>query len=136
MKKNIFSGAVMVAFLGLFFLPDISWAAGLVPCGTGDEPCTLCHLIQGFSNLVKYLLGLLVTISLAGLFFAGVMYIVSAGDDGMMKTAKDFAKACLIGFVVVLCAWLIINVALWAISNNLTQVTGKSNWYSFSITCK
>lgn len=131
MKKNIFSGLAIIIFAGFLFMPNISWAASLVPCGSGDTACTLCDLISGFSNLVTYLLNTLVIISLAGLFFSGVMYVVSAGDDGMMKTAKEFATACLKGFVIVLCAWLIINVTFWVISIKSDMGIGKEHWWSF-----
>lgn len=137
MKKNVFRVLGLTIFGTLFFVPEIMWAAkeGLVPCGTGEIACTLCDLIVGFSKLTKYLLGLLVTISIAGLFLAGVMYIISAGDDGMMKSAKDFAKACLIGFAIVLGAWLIVSIALWVVSANFSEI-GKTDWYSFDINCK
>lgn len=130
MKKNIFRGLGLIMFGSLLFAPGVIWA-DLVPCGKGATACTLCDLIVGFSNLTKYLLGLLVTISIAGLFFAGVMYIISAGDDGMMKSAKDFAKACLMGFVIVLGAWLIVSIALWVVAANFGNI-GHSNWYTFS----
>jgi hypothetical protein len=72
-------------------------------------------------------------VTLAGLFFSGVMYIISAGDDGMMTSAKNFAKACLIGFAVVLGAWLIVNVTMWVISAQMLNIQ-HLNWYEFHCT--
>jgi uncharacterized membrane protein len=47
----------------------------------------------------------------------GVLYIVSAGDQGLMKTAKSGITASLIGFAIMLCAWLIVNVVLTVLVN-------------------
>jgi len=106
-------------------------SGGLVPCGTGSTPCTLCDFIVGFSNLTKYLLGLAVTIALAGITFAGIMYVISSGDEGLITTSKNFLKASISGFVIVLCAWLIVNVAMWALSAKTDLNIGKTNWYTF-----
>ena len=42
----------------------------------------------------------------------GILYIVSAGNEGLMKTAKSGMLAALIGFAIMLTAWLIVNVLL------------------------
>lgn len=100
--------------------PEPSWT-GLVPCGrntgTAEEqaPCTLCHLIVGFQRLVQYGMYMVVTLALVGMFFAGVMYMVSSGDEGMMTQAKGFLKVSLIGFSVVIAGWLIVNVTMWVL---------------------
>lgn len=105
---------------------------GLIPCGNpGQEACTLCHFVIGFHNLIEFLLKLAVTAALAGIFFAGVMYIISSGDETMMTSAKNFAKASVVGFTVVLGAWLIVNVTMWALSAKPGLGIGKTNWYTF-----
>lgn len=112
---------------------------GLVPCGNGNDPCTLCHFIIGFYNMVSVMLKLVVTAALAGIFISGVMYIISSGDETMMTGAKNFLKASVIGFVVVLGAFLIVNVTMWALSakdSNGDGVSdmgvGQAGWFSFT----
>lgn len=129
---SLFFIAILL-FVGLH--ANATHAAGLVPCGNnadGSDRCNLCYLIVGFHGLVTFLLGLLVTVALAGIFFAGVMYIVSAGDEGMMTTAKNFARASVTGFAVVLGAWLIVNVVMWAMSARTDLGISQSNWYTFN----
>jgi len=100
--------------------PAPSWT-GIVPCGrntgTAEEmaPCTLCHLVVGFQRLVQYGMYMVVTLALVGIFFAGVMYMVSTGDENMMTQAKGFLKVSLIGFAVVIGGWLIVNVTMWVL---------------------
>lgn len=51
-------------------------------------------------------------VAIAVIVAMGIFYIVSTGDEGMMQTAKGGIKAALIGFAVMLAAWLIVNTVL------------------------
>lgn len=125
----IISGVFSILLLPSFVSADVSTPApiwtGVVPCGRNSDdpktsedesaPCTLCHLVVGFQRLVQYGMYMVVTLALVGIFCAGVMYIVSSGDEGMMTQAKGFLKVSLIGFSVVIGAWLIVNVTMWVL---------------------
>jgi hypothetical protein len=111
----------------------IGLAGGLVPCGNNvdgtNDACTLCHFVIGFQNLVNFMLKLVVTVGFVGIFASGVLYIISAGDEKMIGSAKSALTASLVGFAIVLGAWLIVNVTLWVFSANLDMQTG-GNWYT------
>jgi len=110
-------------------------AAGLVPCGgTGEAPCTLCDLIIGIYEIISWLRNILVAVAFVAIFIAGIMYVISSGDEEMMKRAKGFLSTSLIGFTIVLCAWLIVNTIMWSLSTNEDLGIGQKNWYTF--TCK
>ncbi len=133
MKKlfsNLLGAVIIFSFLSILLLPsfasaDVSTPApiwtGVVPCGRNSgtaaemAPCTLCHLVVGFQRLVQYGMYMAVTLALVGIFCAGVMYMVSSGDENMMTQAKGFLKVSLIGFSVVIGAWLIVNVTMWVL---------------------
>ncbi len=133
-RTNKILMVLLPVFLASFSIAD---ASGIVPCGNpGQSACNLCDLIIGFHTLVGFLSGLLVTVALAGIFFAGVMYIVSSGDEGMMTSAKNFAKASVIGFAFVMGAWLIVNVTMWALSVRPDLGIKQTNWYTFDCTSK
>lgn len=93
-------------------------ASGLVPCGrtTGDSdqqsPCTLCHLFWGIRNIINFAMRVLTFLAFTCLVIAAIIYIVSAGNDSIMSTAKGFIKNILFGFAIVLLAWLMINVVI------------------------
>lgn len=138
-KKNL---TILFFTLTLVFLPLFSAQAGLVPCGlhsgTPEEmaPCTLCHLIIGIYEIFTWFKNILITVAAVGIFIAGVMYIISAGNEEMMKRAKSFLATSLIGFTIVLCAWLFVNVTMWALStedgtDNALNI-GRTNWYTFT----
>jgi len=132
----IFFGIILFAFSSSVFaqIPKIEPTGGVVPCGTeaNPQPCTLCHLVVGFHNIVQYGLFLITIIALAGVTFAGVMYVLSSGNESMITSSKNFLKASVIGFAVVLAAWLIINQVLLSISAKPDLGIEAINWYTFN----
>jgi hypothetical protein len=103
---------------GSLIFPLSTDAAPLVPCGRSDQGgqmCTLCHLIIGIKGIIDYGLKIMVILGITMLVIAGIVYIVSAGDEGMMTTAKGLLKNAVIGFAIILGAWLIVNTVLWII---------------------
>lgn len=116
----------------LAFVPVSVDAASLVPCGKKvddpdtalpvDEslPCTVCHIILGGEGLISWGLGIMTVIAITVAFAMAVLYVVSSGDQGMMQTAKGGILAALIGFGVMLSAWLIVNVVLTVFADTET----------------
>lgn len=154
MKKlfsNLLLAVIIFSFLSVLLLPSFANAqvstpepkwTGVVPCGRNSDdtntpedesaPCTLCHLIVGFQRLVQYGMYMVVTLALVGIFFAGVMYIVSSGDENMMTQAKGFLKVSLIGFSVVIGGWLIVNVTMWVLGARGDLGIGIEKWNKFT----
>lgn len=133
--KKILAISAFIFICMIFLYPSTSALAadgGLIPCGNGEnDPCTLCHFVIGFQGVVDKLVSLVITIALAGIFISGVMYVISAGDDTMMKNAKSGLTASAIGFAIVMGAWLIVNVSIWVLGAKIDVVTGKK-WYEIS----
>ncbi len=101
---------------------DESKVGHLVPCARHcdnpatpndeTEPCSVCHLIVLGHNIVEYVVFISVFIAFAVIVFAGVMYVVSAGNQGMITSAKAALKAALFGMAFVLAAWVIVNTII------------------------
>jgi hypothetical protein len=140
MKKT--ENKIIAKIFILFFLLIISFsviqsvfAAGeLVPCGVGTDAegkgkadCTLCHLVIGFNNIYNYFFAILLAATTLVVVVAGVMYMVSSGDKGMIEKAKSALTYALTAMILALTAWLIINATLSALG-----YTKVSNWWTFS----
>ena len=107
--------------LTLALMPLDARAASLVPCGKSasagvpaaeQAPCTICHVVVAGNGLITWGLGIMSVIAITVMFAMAVLYVVSAGDQGMMQTAKGGIMAAFIGFGVMLSAWLIVNIVL------------------------
>jgi hypothetical protein len=123
-KFSNFKRLVFLLILAIYFFPTISQAA-LVPCGrTGQPMCTLCDFIVGIKGLIDYGFIIMVVVALAMLIISGVVYVISAGSEGMMTTAKSLLKNVLIGFAIILGAWLIINTTMWILGAKGSTDTG------------
>lgn len=116
--------------------------AALVPCGRSaddpattamdeSKPCTACHLVLGGKGIIDWGLKVMTFIAIAVIVAMGILYIVSVGDKGLMETAKDGIKASLIGFAVMLGAWLIINTTLRIFSATIPGLTITSAGFTF-----
>jgi len=95
--------------------------SGLVPkCNTGElidgeyaNPCDFNYLMRLINNVIDFLLFTIAT-PLAALVFAyaGFLLITAGGDPAKSTKAKTMMKNLLIGYLIALAAWLIINTIL------------------------
>lgn len=125
------------------FSPETA-SAGFVPCAlsvddpttTQNEtlPCTTCHFVLMGNSIIDWIMKTMVIIALVVIFAMGIIYIVSAGNEKMINMAKSGIKATLIGIVIVVSAWLIVNTVI--------RVLGAQDYFSgyfqngaFTFTC-
>jgi len=129
---------ILLFLAGCFLFFSTADAAGIVPCGrntgTAEEmqSCTLCHLFIGIHRIIEWGFKILIFVAVASLVGAGIMYIISAGNEKMMETAKNLTKHTLMGFAIVLGAWLIVNYSMILLSKKSDLGIGVVNWNEFN----
>jgi len=99
--------------IGFLLLAAFPVSAGLVPCGgAGQSACTLCDLFVLADNIIDFLVT--VSFALAGLMiaFGGILFVAGAGNPGQIQRAKGTITAALIGIIIVLVAWVVIDTIL------------------------
>ncbi len=111
---------LLTSFVLLFFVLAPSFAmaeGGLVPCGTASNakaeitnPCTFNHLITLAQNIINFLIGLGVVVAALGFAYAGFLYITAMGSEEKIKHAHALFIKVVLGFVVMLSAWLVVRV--------------------------
>lgn len=138
------SRSARLFFFGFFLLSFLSAGApfsaeaALVPCGRSSgtaaeqAPCTVCHLVIGGKGVIDYGLQIMTFVAIAVIVAMAIFYIVSTGDEGMMQTAKSGIKAALIGFAVMLGAWLIVNTTLRILSATIPGLGITASGFTFS----
>jgi hypothetical protein len=131
---KLFFGLLFLGMAAVSLFPQAAQAAQaeLIQCGRGTDvnsACHLCDLVKGVSILINYMRTIMVYISLTVITAMGILYIVSTGDEGMIKTAKDGIKYSLVGIVIILSAWLIVNTVMFYIFDaNLGNVGVKATF--------
>ncbi len=109
--------------LGLFMvLPAVAGAAGLVTCDGPD--CTLGSLFDMVNGIIDWVVGILTLVAVGIMVYAGFRLVTSAGDTSAMKEAKSMMTNVIIGFVILLSAWAIVNTVL----SMLTSRGGLKEW--------
>lgn len=128
MKKSI-----LIFFLLVLFIPLSTKAAGLVPCGGSDDPstikdeslpCTVCDLLVLFQNVLKKALEFAFLIVIVFIVYGGFCWIFSGGNETNIKAGMKIITNAMIGLMIVLCAWLIVNTVFWLIA----QIGGKEEY--------
>jgi hypothetical protein len=124
-------------FVGFVFIGSEAKAAeSIIACGkTKDTMCTLCDIIKTIHTVIDYLMKIAIAIALAVFTAAGIMYIVSAGGSTMINMAKSAMTNALIGFIVLFCAFLIIDgIVIPALGANKDLGIGVTGWGKFDCT--
>ncbi len=136
---TIFVGALSI-LLSLYAVlaPVVVLAQSpLVPCGTeyktgdtlpagkniGDikDPCGWGHLIQLVSNVANYLIILGAAFSAVAFGWAGFLMMTAGGEMSKIEQAKSIFGKVLVGFLLMLSAWLIVYAIEAGFIKNTTE---------------
>ncbi len=107
-RVEIFS----ILFLSFFFLPFLVLAVGdgIVPCK--DSSCSICDLVELAQNIINFLVMAAASIATALFVYAGILYIFAGGDKEKISKAHSIFFNVVVGFVIVLAAWLIVDLVM------------------------
>ena len=113
--KKLLLGLVLGS--ALFIMPAATQAGGLVPCGgpLPEKPCQSCDVVQLENNIVGWLVIILGILAAIVIVYAGVKLVTSGGNQHAMEEAKGMISNIIIGYLIVLAAWLVIDYGLKAL---------------------
>ncbi len=121
--KTLAAGGLGVVAMGLQAAPTFA-ASGKVRCPDGTETTDLtkCGAIKNNLNsndlmttlntIINVVIGIIGFVAVMVIILGGVQYTTSAGDSGKVKKAKDTIMYGIIGLVVALMAYSIVNFIL------------------------
>ena len=120
MKKTLIALSLVLSF-GLVapaILPNNNQVAyadaktqiqsGLKAAG-GDTKDTSGTLITKLINVMLFIIGVL---SVIMIIYGGIIYVISAGDSGRVSKAKNTIMYAIVGLVVALLAYAIVNFVI------------------------
>jgi hypothetical protein len=101
---------------------------GLVPCGReGQGDCQTCHVVQLVSGVNAWLVGILAIVATIMFVIAGFRLVTSNGNPSVLQDAKDMIINVTIGFVIVLAAWLLLDLLMKSLLSDSDQGLGPWN---------
>jgi hypothetical protein len=105
----------------VILLAPLAVNAQIVPqCGITQEGnpnsavgCNLCHLGELMQNIINFLiLGFAVPLAAAMFAYAGILYTTAGSNTSRITKAHKIFKNVLIGFLIAISGWLVINTIL------------------------
>ena len=119
--KTIAAGSTAVVAAGV--KAGVASAAGFCPDGTPlktDEDLSNCtgigkngdDLLTNVKKVINIVIGVVGFVAVAMTIYGGIQYTTSAGDPGKVKKAKDTIMYGIVGLVVAILAFAIINFVL------------------------
>ncbi len=108
MRKGLF----FILTLGILVAPVVLFAADLVPCGGANNPCKACHLVSLAQNVLQWLIKIMAFVIALTFAFGGFKMVMSAGNEGAVSSAKEMMTNSVIGFLLLLSGWLIVETVL------------------------
>ena len=141
MKKSIISIAIMTcAVFGVSVLSTASLSGSVsAQVSKGIDTATTSEMkgksIDGDKGLIKTVVNVLLwavgALSVIMIIFSGFRYITSAGDAAKTKSAQSTLTYAVVGLIVAVFAWAIVNIVLDRIgvktSSNSTDSSVSSN---------
>lgn len=102
--------------------------SGIVPCGPGTggpTECTLCLLLKLVQNIINFLINVSFGLAAIMLLFSVFLFFTAAGNPQKIQQAKGVLSTALIGIIIVLTAWTVINTLVLFFTNT-------TGWYNIS----
>lgn len=115
MKKILF----YLPVLSFLFLVFVSAASAQTPININPNPSlgVLGPKDVEPQNVVKFIINALILVgviaSLVFLIYGGIRWIVSGGDKTAVETARNHVVAAIVGLVIIVLAFVIINFVLF-----------------------
>ena len=114
MKKYIFL-VLIISFVVFPFLVKASILNGpLVQCGTkaNPNPCTLCDIFKLVKTIIDFISYGLFILAPIFIVYGGIMILLAGAKPSNVDTGKSIIKNAIIGVIIALLAWTVINVIL------------------------
>jgi len=105
MAVIVFSLALTLPLFTSAALPD-----KIVPCNGVD--CDVCDIAKLAQNTLNA--GIYIAIFLSAILFAwaGWKYVSAGGDSGKVRSAREIFTNVLIGLVIILAGWLVVDTIM------------------------
>lgn len=123
-------------FVFLLFLTPVAFSYGaepLVACDGvytqkyGGVSCDFCKLTETIHRVIKFVVGILVIVSVIGLAITGIQiaYTGASGGGDALSILKERMSNIIIGFILILASWTLVDTLLKALVSDNTIV---NNW--------
>ncbi len=147
-RKKLFSLVITAIFsiAYLFSTINLTSAVNILPPATGDKSCSSAtkeecgdYSINDFIvlavNVSNWILGIVGSLTLVMFIWGGIMFMISGGASDKIGQAKKILIASIVGLVIVVSSWLIINFSISSIGAKTDYSLDQSAAYTVMVNC-
>lgn len=143
--KNIIKTVISIFSITIIPLALLSPSFATIDCNSDSIPPEVkasagCsgntdNVTPTVINIINAIIGILGLVAVVIIIYGGVQYMTSAGDAGKVKKAKDTILYAVIGLIVCVLAYAIVNFVIGKIlgNNSQTQNNNSAQAYHSSI---
>ena len=126
-KKHVCFLTIILGFL-VIALPA---SAAVLPFCTYTGNCQTCDFAELFINLANYGFSIIGGVALLMFVIGGVFLVMGGANTERLTRGKQVITAAIVGMVIVLCAYLIVNFVVTALagSENIQLSKDDQPWY-------
>ena len=114
--KIVLTGVTGIMFMAIFAVKSV-WAATTsiscetiagvcIPTSTGLSTAAVSTIL---SNVASWILGIFTTVTIIAFVISGAQYLLAAGEEKVLETAKRNMKYSIVGVIVGLSGFIIIQ---------------------------
>lgn len=104
--------AIIFFSLAAMLLPALSYADGLVPCAA-DNICTFCDFFVLAQKVYNFAIkGLAIPVVVIFIIWGGIQMLIAGANPPLYQKGINTIRAALIGLVIILAAWLIVDTVI------------------------
>lgn len=124
-KSFVRSLALAFLLMGLAFcVPAISHAAIVPACNPlpgQPNSCGVKHIFELVVNIYNFLLGAAALVAMLFVVVGGIRMFFLAASESELENAKHTVKYAIVGFVMIACAYLIVNTLIFVLGGGGLQ---------------
>ena len=90
----------------------------IVPCTNDCKLCDIWHLVSNIINFISFNLAIPAAVLL--FIAAGVMFLISGGNQEKVASARGIFTNTVIGLVIIFCSWMLIDTLIKTIATSGT----------------
>ncbi len=130
--KLTFVGSFLILSFVLLLSPDSANAQSLAEyAGCSGPDCSTCNLVDLANGVIQWIIGILFVVFAGVMAWAGFGLVTSNGNHHALDEAKGYFVNAIVGFIIMLSAWLIIDTVMRGLigtSSNPGSVQTMSGW--------
>jgi hypothetical protein len=118
----------LLSVIGILLFPDTATAQGILDGVCSGIECSGCDIAVIANSFISWLIGAVMVLFAVLMVIAGFGLVTSGGNPDALNTAKSKFTNAIIGLIIVLSAWLIVDTLMKALVGDSGQVSGNLAW--------